>query len=112
MTPPVTITRDSGAPDTLAIEESGPGQLRVGGALTFRTATRAAREGERHLASSSAPELTIDCAGVQDADSAGLAVLLEWVAIARRHGRRLHFIHLPPAIVAVAAISEVEHLLT
>jgi len=112
MTPPVTIARDSGAPGTIAFELTGPAELHVTGALTFRTARRAAAEGERCLAAAGAQELQIDCAGVQAADSAGLAVLIDWVASARRQGRRLHFIHLPPAIAAVAAISEVEHLLT
>lgn len=108
---PVTIARDSGAPDTVAVEMSAPAQLRVAGALTFRTATRAAAEGERCLSAATAQELHVDCSAVHDADSAGLAVLIDWVAWARRDGRKLHFAHLPPAIVAVASISEVDHLL-
>lgn len=52
----------------------------------------------------------MDCSGVSDSDSAGLAVLLDWLANAARLGRSLRFSNLPPGIRAAAKISDVESL--
>jgi len=64
------------------------------------------------LESSGAERFVIDCAGVKRADSAGLAVLLDWLAWARRKSRPLSFENLPQSLVAIAKISEVDGLLT
>jgi phospholipid transport system transporter-binding protein len=45
------------------------------------------------------------------ADSAGLAVLLDWLSAAKRAGRSLRYAHLPEDLVALARISEVDELL-
>jgi len=44
-------------------------------------------------------------------DSAGLAVLLDWLGAAKRRGRTLRYTHLPADLTALARISEVEDLL-
>jgi phospholipid transport system transporter-binding protein len=45
------------------------------------------------------------------ADSAGLAVLLDWLSAAKAAGRKLRYTHLPKDVVALARISEVDELL-
>ena len=55
--------------------------------------------------------IKIDFSGVSDADSAGLALLLEWVSWAKSAQRELRFFEIPPQIQAVARISEVEEIL-
>jgi phospholipid transport system transporter-binding protein len=45
-------------------------------------------------------------------DSAGLAVLLDWLAWARRKSRPVRLENLPASLVAIARISEVDGLLT
>ena len=87
------------------------GQLAAQGPLTFATARRAHEEGLRSLSSTAARELEVDCAGITLSDSAGLAVLLDWLGAATRAGRSLRFRHLPPGLVALGRISEVEELL-
>jgi phospholipid transport system transporter-binding protein len=57
------------------------------------------------------PVIKVDFSGVTDADSAGLALLLEWVSWARSAERELRFFDVPPQIQAVARISEVEEIL-
>jgi phospholipid transport system transporter-binding protein len=54
----------------------------------------------------------VDCSAVTASDSAGLAVLLDWLALAKRQGRTVRFMNLPAPIRAVAHISEVEALLS
>jgi len=44
-------------------------------------------------------------------DSAGLAVLLEWLGLAKQAGRQLHYTHLPQDLTALAGISELQELL-
>jgi phospholipid transport system transporter-binding protein len=55
--------------------------------------------------------LQIDCEGITASDSAGLAVLIEWLAEANRRGRTITFVNIPPGIQAAARISDVESLL-
>ena len=56
--------------------------------------------------------LVINCSGVTRADSAGLAVLLDWLAWGRRKSRAVTLENLPASLVAIARISEVDGLLT
>jgi phospholipid transport system transporter-binding protein len=86
------------------------GQLRARGPLTFATA-RAARElGLDSLASGSGA-LELDCGGITAADSAGLAVLVDWLGRARQAGRALRYLHLPAGLSTLARISDLEELL-
>ena len=55
--------------------------------------------------------IKVDFSGVSHADSAGLAVLLEWVSWARAVGHEIRFFDVPAQIRAVAQISEVEGIL-
>jgi phospholipid transport system transporter-binding protein len=87
------------------------GVFRAEGALTFATA-RAARTLSSQLFAGATPALTVDCAGITSSDSAGLAVLLDWLASAKGAHRALHYTNLPTDLAALARISEVEELLT
>ncbi|MBV8910275.1 MAG: STAS domain-containing protein [Gammaproteobacteria bacterium] len=101
----------AGGPGALRVEATTEGAVAVEGPLTFATA-RSARELARRIfaAGGSAP-LEIDCARVSVSDSAGLAVLLDWLRTAKRAGRTLRYSRLPEGLVALARISEVEELL-
>lgn len=87
------------------------GKLQVRGALTFATARRAREEGRNAIMASSARELEVDCTGITASDSAGLTVLLDWLALAKKEGRSLRFLNLPQGLLAIARISEVDELL-
>jgi len=83
----------------------------IRGALTFETARRASDAGLRAFSASTARRLAIDCAEVKEADSAGLAVCLVWLAWAQREGRELAFTNLPASIRALARISDLEPMI-
>ena len=53
----------------------------------------------------------VDCSGLTRADSAGVAVLLDWLAEAKRNARHLRYEGLPDSVRAIARISEVDDLL-
>ncbi len=54
---------------------------------------------------------TVDLAGVAASDSAGLALLIEWLSVAKAAGHPLHYEHVPPQLQQLARLSEVEDLL-
>jgi len=90
---------------------SGPAQFAVRGAMTFATASGLHAAGLAALGASKGPRLELDCSAVGEADSAGLAVLVDWLAWARAVGRELHLKNLPPKLLEIARISELEDLL-
>jgi phospholipid transport system transporter-binding protein len=90
---------------------SANGVLAAHGPLTFATARLAHEHGLESLAGAAGGGLEVDCAGITSSDSAGLAVLLDWLATVKRAGGQLRYRHLPPGLVALGRIGEVEELL-
>ena len=87
----------------------GAGEARVEGALDFDTARPLFTAGEALLRRPGA--LCIDLGGVDSANSAGLALLLEWLDLARARRIDLRFANLPDALLRIAALSNVDGLL-
>ena len=106
--PEAERTTDAG---TFQLTATAAGALNAQGPLTFASARRACALGVQALAQATEGGLEIDCGGVTVSDSAGLAVLLEWLALARRAHRSLHYTHLPEGLAALARISDVRELL-
>ena len=93
------------------VSEAGEGRFVVTGELTFATAREARQAGILALESSRSERIVVDCTGVTRADSAGLAVLLDWLAWGRRKSRAVSLTNLPESLIAIARISEVDELL-
>ena len=91
------------------LESLGTGRFRVSGVLDATTVGELLKQSKDRFANTS--EIEIDLAGVSDADSAGLALLIEWMRAAKESGRAIRFDHAPGQISALARISEVEDLL-
>jgi phospholipid transport system transporter-binding protein len=96
-------------PGPAKLEALGNGRFKVHGALDADTATDLLKRSDE--AFKGATSLEIDLAGVPDGDSAGLALLIEWVRLAKQRQQTIHFNNVPPQIAALARISEVEALL-
>lgn len=91
------------------LEALGEGRFRVSGVLDASTVTRV-------LSQSGAlfrglPHVKLDLAAVSASDSSGLALLLEWLRLARVSDQRIQLDNIPEQIMALARISEVEALL-
>ena len=100
------------APATVEVVEVRPDRIQMKGTLVFATAKAARAAGLEILERSQSREpLTVDCSGIGASDSAGLAVLVDFLANASKRGRSVQFWNLPPGIVAVAKISEVDTIL-
>lgn len=91
------------------IEPAGDGRLAVRGELGFATAAAALQAGLALIGAQRA--WTVELSGVTAGDSAGLAVLVEWVSAARARGATLHYEAVPAQILAVARISDLDGLL-
>jgi phospholipid transport system transporter-binding protein len=93
------------------LEALGAGRFRVSGVLDASTAADVLEESEPCFAQAQEPMLEVDLGGVGDSDSAGLALLIEWLRIAKQAGKKIHFANVPAQIEALARISEVEDLI-
>ncbi len=81
------------------------------GSLTFATARKAHEAGLGKFRDCGARACEVDCSGISESDSAGLTVLLDWLALAKRDGRSLRYVNLPEGLLAIAKISDVDELL-
>jgi phospholipid transport system transporter-binding protein len=92
------------------LESLGGGRFRISGVLDATTVSdllkqsTASFEGHAHV--------DVDLKAVSESDSSGLALLIEWLRLARMAKRQIHFENVPPQIEALARISEVEDLLS
>ena len=77
----------------------------------FATAKAARESGLSAFNAANSRELQVDCSGITSSDSAGMTVLLDWLAIAKGAGRSMHFASLPEQVQALARISDVHELL-
>ena len=85
------------------------GRARVIGALHFITVSALLTAGVAAINDGRAT--VIDLAGVTSSDSAGLALLIEWLSVAKSAGRTLRFENIPSQLQQLARLSEVEELL-
>jgi phospholipid transport system transporter-binding protein len=90
-------------------EATGDSQFRVTGRMTFQTAGELWHSSKSQLGGGQAK--TVDLGAVTEVDSAGLALLLEWVNWSRQRGYELRFRGFPDKLRALARLSEVEALL-
>jgi phospholipid transport system transporter-binding protein len=97
--------------ERLQTPEGAPARLQLRGPLTFATAAAVWRDGLRALEACDGRLIDIDCAGIERADSAGLAVLIEWLAWGARCDRQVRLQSLPATLLNIARISELEDLL-
>jgi phospholipid transport system transporter-binding protein len=86
------------------------GRLMVHGELAFDSVPGLLEQSRTLLCEGHGP-LAIDLAQVERADSAGLALMIEWMRMARRHERDIRFMHLPEQIRAIAEASDLERIL-
>ena len=86
------------------------GRSRVNGVLHFTTVTALLRSGSEAIANDRAT--VIDLSGVKDSDSSGLALLIEWLSIARAEHKNLRYENIPVQLHQLARLSDVEELLT
>jgi len=94
-----------------ALVAAGAGTWRVDGPLTFDSVPGLRPRGLTLLEAAEGA-LLFDLQGVASADSAGLALLIDWLAEARSKGRSLRYVGVPETLQALAGLSEVGALIS
>ena len=82
------------------------GAAEVSGELTFATVPAYLQRNGALFAGSG--DLVIDLQGVTRADSAGVALLVEWLRLARAAGRTVRYRNLPSQVEALIRVSGLE----
>ncbi len=93
----------------LRVDPRGEGAYALSGELSFETVPDAWRDTQNLFAAREV--LRFDLAGISRADSAGIALLIEWLRLARQRGARVSFEHVPAQILAIARVTGLEALL-
>ena len=92
------------------IKKSNQGRFLVSGVLTFATVTKVFAN-SKNLFKDAPDHLVIDLTEVERADSAGLALLVEWLAVATHLNRTLTFEHVPEQLTTLASMCSVDKIL-
>ena len=96
--------------DTVASFEVLAGdRARVEGSLDFATVAHLLQQGSAAIDAGRAA--VIDLGGVTGSDSSGLALLIEWLSVAKQSAHALRFENMPAQLHQLARLSEVEELL-
>ena len=94
------------------VEQAGGSTWRITVPMTQAQARGLMLAGQKQLlAPSTSLPITIELGAVEQADSSGLAVLLDWMRSARQQGRPMHIDGMPPALQALADLYGVAPLL-
>ena len=92
------------------LQDLGDGRFALSGEMSFDSAERILRASEKPFEEHT--QLEIDLSGVTVSDSAGLALLLEWVTWANHTVREIRFEGMPERVMAIAKTTEVDGLLS
>ncbi|WP_206609501.1 STAS domain-containing protein [Thiohalobacter thiocyanaticus] len=91
------------------IRPEGDARLRVEGDLSFYSVPALQEQAAPLFAA--AAELDVDLSGVERADSAGLALLIEWMREARRLDKPLRLLNMPAQMLDIARVSSLDEIL-
>lgn len=86
-----------------------PGWYRLLGALTFATASDALRLTRGWLRPGA--QIQVDLSGVSHTDSAGIALLLEWLRQASAMGATINYYHFPVQLETLIEVNGVDTLI-
>jgi phospholipid transport system transporter-binding protein len=91
------------------LQDQGDGRFRLVGDMSFETAEQILRASEAPFEKHT--RIEVDLSQVEKADSAGLALLLEWITWANHTVREISYGSMPERILAIAKTTEVDSLL-
>ncbi len=92
------------------LEAVSPGHYRLIGELDFDSVPALAGRSEELFSGDGSVQVSLDAVG--RGNSAGLALLVDWLREARRRGRNISFTNVPSQLLALARVSGVDELLS
>lgn len=91
------------------LNRQAPGQFSLAGELSFATVPQLVEAGESLF--EGVDQVSVDLTNVGRSDSAGLALLVSWIRLARQQGKQLSFHQIPEQLLGLARVSGVDHIL-
>jgi len=92
--------------DEPRIDETGHGSWVLVGDLSFTSVPEL--RGGLDIKSADRPQISIDLAGVTRSDSAGLALLIEWLRESERLDKTITFLNMPAQMQSIARVCGLE----
>lgn len=86
-------------------------ELALTGELGFATVTQVLEPGRRAIAGVAGARAVLDLSRVTRTDSAGLALVVDWMRAARARGLELELRAVPPQLAEIAGISGLSDLI-
>ncbi len=91
------------------LSDLGDGRFTLAGDLSFDTAEQIRRASQKQFEGQA--NIEVNLSRVEMTDSAGLALLLEWISWANHSDVAIRFSEIPEKILAIAQTTEVDGLL-
>lgn len=91
------------------LNQTADGVFEIVGEMSFDTVAQILKSTELSFAQSG--ETQVNLSQVDKADSAGLALLLEWKAQARKRNAVVRFVDVPDSLLSIAKTTEVSELI-
>ena len=91
------------------LETGNQDHWKLSGELGFGTVSGILKDSRAGF--SEGDDIEVDLSGVTRADSAGLALLVEWLRAAERAGRSITFVNMPAQMQSIARICGLDDIL-
>jgi len=93
----------------IALKRREDGSFALKGTLSFKTVTALRNQGIDLFNASEA--LVIDLADIKRSDSAGVALLIEWMRFAQSQGKSISYLNTPSQMLAIVRASSLDSIL-
>lgn len=84
-------------------------KLLLRGSLNFSNVSFALAKSHAYFDKS--PQLMIDLLHVKKSNSAAIALIIEWIKLAKVKNKSIHFYHIPDELLSIAAVSGLDKLI-
>lgn len=91
------------------LEKDGAGRFQLLGALSFDSVPALCAHASQLF--TELDSVQVDLQGVTRSDSAGVALLVEWMRVAREQERVIRFVNIPHQMLAIARVSSLDDIL-
>ena len=92
------------------LEDSGAGDWKLIGELGVGTVSRLLKTTD--ICSGDSATIRVDLSGVTRSDSAGLALLVEWLREAERRYKAITFVNMPAQMQSIARVCGLDEMLS
>lgn len=92
------------------LKSVGEGQFRVDGDLDYETVTRLLNIDDTMFTHPKG-EIIVDLGGIRRTTSVGLALMLEWLRLAKSRNKTIRFTNIPAQMLSMAKVSQLDSIL-